>query len=120
MAKAGATVFSTYSIVTSSTTLGLSALFGLSIPFILPTIGIMSGMAGLVASVKVYKEKKKDGTLFQNELEIRKTLDKIIQNSLNSFENQDNVKKLNVFGPSHFNRSSKKFSQILSYLKSRK
>jgi len=46
-------------------------------------------MAGLVASVKVYKEKKKDGTLFQNELEIRKTLDKIIQNSLNSFENQD-------------------------------
>ena len=89
MAKAGATVFSTYSIVTSSTTLGLSALFGLSIPFILPTIGIMSGMAGLVASVKVYKEKKKDGTLFQNELEIRKTLDKIIQNSLNSFENQD-------------------------------
>ena len=46
-------------------------------------------MAGLVASVKVYKEKKKDGTLFQNELEIRKTLDAIIQNSLNSFENQD-------------------------------
>jgi hypothetical protein len=101
-----------YLIVTSSTTLGLSALFGLSVPFILPTIGIMSGMAGLVASVKVYKEKKKDGTLFQNELEIRRTLDTIIQNSLNSFENQD-YKKFFTDLTVRFDKNSSKEQSLI-------
>ena len=88
IAKASIVAISTLDIIASSASIGLSALFGMGLPFILPVGGTLVGLAALYLSVSFAFSKKRDGYSFKNELKIIQTLDKIIQNAVRNFDNQ--------------------------------
>ena len=71
--------------------LSTGTFLGLTVPFILPIFGLISGTITLVESYKAYKNYKVKGEIFYNEYETRKKLDEIMEKVVKSFEKEEYI-----------------------------